>query len=186
MELIDIFLIALGLAMDSFAVSIAAGLILRKCKLKESLPIALYMGLFQGIMPVLGWLAGKELSKYIKEYDHWIAFILLFAIGGKMIYENLIKGNPHCFNPRKHFVLLGLALATSIDALIIGVNFGIMKVSLATPAIIIGVTTFILSLSGVYLGGKFQKLYYFKVETIGGIVLIGIGLKILIEHLMVN
>jgi len=184
MNFLDIFLIALGLAMDSFAVSITAGLILQKCKVKEIIPIALYMGLFQGIMPILGWLAGKELSKYIEAYDHWVAFILLFGIGGKMIYENVIKGNQRCFNPRKHLILLGLAFATSIDALIIGINFGIMDIVLAAPVIIIGTTTFILCLLGVYLGGKFQKLYNFKVEAIGGLVLIGIGLKILLEHLL--
>lgn len=183
MALIDMFLIAFGLAMDSFAVSITAGLILKKCKIKDVLPIAIYMGFFQGVMPVFGWLAGKELSQYIQNYDHWIAFALLVFIGGKMIYENAIKGNKHCFNPKKHIVLLGLAFATSVDALIIGVNFGILQMELVLPIIIIGLTTFSLSFVGVYLGSKFQKLYAFKMETIGGIVLIAIACKILFEHL---
>lgn len=183
MALFDIFLIALGLAMDSFAVSITAGLILKKCKIKDVLPIAVYMGFFQGVMPIFGWLAGKELAVYIESFDHWIAFVLLVGIGGKMIYENAIKGNKHCFNPRKHIVLLGLAFATSIDALIIGVNFGILQLELALPILIIGATTFALSFAGVYLGSKFQKLYAIKMETIGGIVLIGIGCKILFEHI---
>lgn len=183
MAFLDIFLIALGLAMDSFAVSITAGLILKKCKIKDVMPIAVYMGFFQGVMPIFGWLAGKELAQYIESFDHWIAFVLLVFIGGKMIYENAIKGNKHCFNPKKHIVLLGLAFATSIDALIIGVNFGLLRLELARPILIIGITTFILSFAGVYLGGRFQKLYAVKMETIGGIVLIGIACKIVFEHI---
>lgn len=186
MELFDIILIAIGLAMDSFAVSITAGLILQRCKPKDFLPIGLYMGIFQAGMPVLGWLAGTGLQKYIEAYDHWIAFGLLFIIGGKMVYENLIKGNPHCFNPRKQIVLLGLAVATSIDALIVGVNFGVMQISIIQPIIIIGCITAFLSALGVFLGKTFKKLYFFKLETIGGFVLIGIGVKILIEHTLLT
>jgi len=184
MDLIDIILIAFGLAMDSFAVSITAGLILQKCRPKDFLPIGIYMGVFQGGMPIIGWLGGTQLQTYISQYSHWIAFLLLFFIGGKMVYENLIKGNPHCFNPRKQKVLIGLAIATSIDALIVGVQFGIMKVPLTIPVIIIASVSLILSISGVYLGSKFKQLYSFKMETIGGLILIGIGSKILIENLM--
>lgn len=184
MDYLDICIIALGLAMDSVAISITAGLIMKNCKIKDVLPIAIYMGVFQGVMPLIGWVLGSNVAKYIQNYDHWIAFILLGIIGGKMIYETLMAKEGRCFNPKKHKVLLLLALATSIDALIIGVNFGLMNLTPIIPIIIIGVITFILSFIGVYLGNKFNKLYHFKVEAIGGVILIGIGLKILIEHII--
>ena len=184
MNIITIILIAFGLAMDAFAVSIASGVTLKCFKVGPAFRVAIFFGGFQALMPVLGWLAGSSFQQYIAAFDHWIAFGLLSFIGGKMIYESFLleKTGSNC-DPNKPTTIFLLAIATSIDALAVGLSFAVLNIQIIQPAIIIGIITFLLSLLGVYLGGKFGSLFENKIELIGGIVLIGIGLKILIEHL---
>jgi len=184
MNLVTITIIAFGLAMDAFAVSIASGVTLKRVRLSYALRIALFFGGFQAVMPLIGWLVGSSFSSYIAAFDHWVAFGLLAFIGGKMIYEStILKEAEKKTDPRKLIVLFVLAIATSIDALAVGLSFSVLQVQIVNPVIIIGVVTFLLSFLGVYLGGKFGSIFENKIEFIGGIILIGIGLKILIEHL---
>ncbi len=184
MDFITIFLIALGLAMDAFAVSIASGVTLKCFKAVPAFRMAIFFGGFQAIMPVLGWLAGSTFHNCIQAFDHWIAFGLLAFIGGKMIYESsfIEKTESKC-DPNSLSTVFILAIATSIDALAVGLSFSVLNVSIIQPVIITGIVTFLLSLLGVYIGGKFGSLFESKIELAGGIVLIGIGVKILIEHL---
>ena len=184
MNFVTIIIIALGLAMDAFAVSIASGVTLKCFKIGPALRVALFFGGFQALMPVLGWLAGSTFQHYIAAFDHWVAFGLLTFIGGKMIYESFIieKTENKC-DPNKLGIVFVLAIATSIDALAVGLSFSVLQVQIVNPVIIIGVITFLLSLLGVYIGGKFGSIFENKIELIGGIILIGIGVKILIEHL---
>jgi manganese efflux pump family protein len=136
-------------------------------------------------MPLIGWFLGFQIRNSIKEFDHWIAFILLLFMGGKMILESLKKEEEKKeFNPLKFLVLLGIAIATSIDALIVGVGFAFMKVDIATTIAIIGFITFIVSITGILIGKKTGNLFGKKAEILGGIILISIGTKILIEHLL--
>lgn len=185
MPFIEILLIAIGLSMDSLAVSIATGTL--SCKTKNHkrlfLKLALYMGFFQGFMPFVGWLIGSSFHKQIESFDHWIAFILLFLIGGKMIFEGL-KGNHEekKMDCNSHKTLIFLALATSIDALAVGVSFAMLNISILFPVIVIGITTLFFSLLGSYFGFKFGNKVNLKIEIIGGLILIGVGLKILLEH----
>ena len=184
MNFITIIIIAIGLAMDAFAVSIASGVTLKRFKARPALRVALFFGGFQALMPVLGWLAGTSFQHYIAAFDHWVAFGLLTFIGGKMIYESfLIEKTENNCDPNNLATVFILAIATSIDALAVGLSFAVLNIQIIQPVIIIGVITFLLSLLGVYLGGKFGSLFENKIELIGGIVLIGIGFKILIEHL---
>lgn len=143
------------------------------------------MAVFQGVMPLLGWLAGNTFENSIKGVDHWVAFILLTIIGGKMIYEGIKnKGNEgNCFCPSNNTVLAGMALATSIDALIVGIGFGLLDVPILQPVLIIGSITFLFSASGVWIGHKIGNRFNSGLEIAGGLILIGLGLKILIEHL---
>ncbi|MDO9578187.1 MAG: manganese efflux pump MntP family protein [Candidatus Cloacimonadales bacterium] len=185
MDFITILLIAVGLAMDAFAVSIASGVTLKCFQFRPAFRIALFFGGFQAVMPALGWLAGSGFKKYIESYDHWVAFVLLAFIGSKMIYESFeIKKTESRFNPNKLATVFILAIATSIDALAVGLSFSVLQVQIITPAVIIGIVTFLLSLAGVYIGGKFGSIFENKIELMGGLVLIGIGLKILFEHLL--
>lgn len=181
----EILIIAIGLSMDSLAVSITCGTILKCFHIRHIFRIALFMGLFQGIMPLIGWLAGKSFQQYIENFDHWIAFGLLSYLGGKMIYEGIFSKEEECkcLDPTKMVTLLTLAIATSIDALVVGLSFAFLKIEVIGPVIIIGFTTFILSFIGAAFSSKFGQRINLKMELIGGIILIGIGLKILIEHL---
>lgn len=185
MSIAEILLIAIGLSMDSLAVSITCGVILKKFRIKHIFRIALFMGFFQGIMPLLGWLAGASFQKYISDYDHWIAFGLLSVLGSKMLYEGIFSKDDESkrFDPTKAATLLGLALATSIDALAVGVSFAMLKIEVIEPIVVIGITTFLLSFIGATFSSKFGHRINLKMEILGGIVLIGIGIKILIEHL---
>lgn len=183
-ELYPIILIAIGLAMDAFAVSITSGITIQCLRLRHAFRIALFFGLFQAIMPVIGWLAGMSLRNYVERYDHWLAFGLLVFIGGKMIYEAVwVREIEKKCDPLNLVVLLGLAVATSIDALAVGVTFAFLKIKVFTPAVIIGVITFIISFSGVFIGNKVGGRLGSKMEVFGGIILIGIGVKILLQHL---
>jgi len=180
----SIIFIAFGLAMDAFAVSISSGLTIKYLRIADALKIALFFGLFQAIMPIIGWSAGLSFRDYISSIDHWIAFTLLSIIGLKIIYESLkIEGKRQKLNPLNIYVLLMLSIATSIDALAVGLSFSCLRSSIILPSIIIGSITFLLSIFGVYFGNRFGNNLKKKVEIIGGLILIGIGIKILIEHL---
>jgi putative Mn2+ efflux pump MntP len=184
MGLITIIIIALALAMDAFAVSIVSGTAYGKLKVKHALRMALSFGAFQAFMPLVGSLAGLTIRDHIAEYDHWVAFGLLAAVGGKMIYESFkIKPSEENFNPSSVVVLLLLSVATSIDALAVGITLSFLQVSIALAVTIIGVVTFALSYLGVYIGKKIGHFFENKIQAIGGLVLIALGLKILIEHL---
>ena len=183
MGIITILLIAVGLAMDSLAVSISGGIVMRPFCMRQSLRQALTMGGFQGGMTLLGWLMGVSFSSYITTFDHWIAFILLGFLGGKMIYESF-EEEETTISSFSTKTLLTLGVATSIDALAVGVSMAFLKTSIYFPAFIIGFVTFALSLIGVIGGYRFGKIKGINVELFGGIILIAIGVKILIEHLM--
>ncbi len=182
MNFLDIVAVAFALAMDCFAVAITTGLTMKKPDIKIILLMALYFGGFQGIMPVLGWFAGNGFAIAIASIDHWVAFALLAFIGGNMIRQSLSDEKIESYVPSNHKTLFGLAVATSIDALVVGVNLGLMHNSLTIPAIIIGVVSFVLTIAGVYMGCYFKRICKMNFELIGGIVLIVIGIKILIEH----
>jgi len=184
MSIIEIIIIAIGLSMDAFAVSITLGLSTEKAGIKECAIPGLYFGLFQALMPLIGYFGGISFSDKIQHLDHWVAFVLLGFIGGKMIKESFSKDEEKTHeNPFKFVKMLILAVATSIDALVIGVTFAFFKINIFIAIAIIGFTTLIISMCGVKIGrtvgGKFKS----KAELIGGIVLVGIGVKILIEHL---
>ncbi len=184
MVYLSILIIAIGLAMDSVTVSVSCGLILMNYTHKSALRIAVYMGMFQGIMPLAGWLLGSSLKQYIQAYDHWIALVILTALGGKMIYEYFnSKDEFKCFDPTSHKVLTGLAIATSIDAMAVGITFGIIELSLLWSCTIIGIVSFGLSFLAVYMGSIFRtRIQKIPFDLIGGIILILIGLKIYVEH----
>lgn len=182
--MITILAVAFGLAMDAFAVSIASGTTIKQLKLEHALRIALFFGGFQAFMPVLGWLAGGAVSEAVKSVDHWIIFGILGFIGGKMIYESRrMKEDEDKFDYTKVSVLLFLSLATSIDALAVGFSFAFLDISIIKPVAVIGGVTFLLSLLGVYLGDRFGHLFESRIEVIGGGLLIGVGIKVLAEHL---
>ncbi len=184
MNILEVILIGLGLSMDAFAVSLTSGFAINNLKIKHACTIAFAFGLFQAVMPLIGWLAGTTLKSYITSVDHWIAFGLLLFIGGKMIYEaHVIDEAEKNTDPLNIVVLLTLAIATSIDALAVGITFAFLKVTIFGPAVIIGMITFVICFAGVYIGKRFGSLFEKKMEIFGGIVLITIGLKILIEHL---
>lgn len=185
MNFITILLIAIGLSMDSLAVSISGGICMKPFCIKKSLKMALTMGIFQGGMTWLGWAMGIHFSNYITNFDHWIAFILLGYLGGKMVYESFKEeeGTQISFSNK---ILLTLGVATSIDALAVGVSMAFLKTTIWFPVSIIAFTTFSLSFSGVVCGFRFGKIKGLKVELLGGLILIAIGIKILIEHTLMG
>ena len=185
MQLGTILVIAVGLAMDALAVSIVTGSVYKEFQLRHALRMALFFGGFQALMPVIGFLAGLGLMNYIAAYDHWVAFALLFFVGGKMIYESLrMSAAERSRDPSSLPVLLLLSFATSIDALAVGITLSLLKAPIAWAVTIIGTVTFVLSFSGVYIGKRFGRFFESKVEIVGGLVLIAIGIKIVVEHLM--
>lgn len=181
--MIIILLISLGVAMDAFAVAISSGTIIRTPKLRDAIKIAGAFGFFQIIMPAIGWLIGSGLSYFIARIDHWLAFIILLIIGSKMLWKAMKKKDEKIIDPLNPYVLLILAIATSIDALVVGISLPIIKVPLITTLIVMGLITFIFSFIGVFIGEKLGHIVGEKCEIIGGLILIGIGTKILIEHL---
>ncbi|MFC1502172.1 manganese efflux pump MntP family protein [bacterium] len=185
MNFLTIVVIAIGLAMDAFAVSVASGFAIRELRIRHALRIAVFFGVFQAVMPIIGWLAGLSLRDWIIHVDHWIAFGLLGFIGIKMIVESSrLDPTRKKTDPLKLIVLLILAVATSIDALVVGLTFAILQVSIFIPILVIGLITFCLSFTGVYIGDHFGHFFERKIEIAGGVILIGIGIKILIEHLV--
>lgn len=184
---IEFLLIGVGLAMDAFAVSICKGLCMKKVNKKQALTIALFFGAFQALMPFLGWALGTQFEQYIVSFDHWIAFILLAFIGGQMIKEALSGDEEEIVCPVDPKLdlkeLFMLAIATSIDALAVGITFALLRYPIVEAITIIGVVTFFICIAGVYVGNFFGTKYKKKAELAGGIILICIGTKILLEHL---
>ncbi len=182
MGLFDLFLIAVGLSMDAFAVAICKGLSVKKVSIKHGIIVGLYFGGFQAGMPLLGYFLGSSFSKYIEAFDHWIAFVLLGIIGFNMIRESREKEEE--LNASFGFkAMFPMAVATSIDALAVGVSFAFMRVQIGWAVTFIGVITFTLSAIGVKIGNHFGAKYKSKAELFGGFVLIVLGIKILLEHL---
>ena len=183
MGIIELFLIGVGLSMDAFAVSICKGLSVRKLRLSHMLLAGLYFGVFQALMPVVGYFLGASFAGLIESYDHWITFFLLALIGGNMIRESRADEDEEQnadFSPR---AMLPLAVATSIDALAVGVSFAFLQVRILPAVGLIGVTTFCFGVAGVKIGNLFGARYRAKAEFTGGVILILIGAKILLEHL---
>lgn len=184
-DLFSIILIAFGLSADAFAVSVSSGMTLKGVKIQDAVRIATFFGGFQAFMPVVGWWAGMGFRDAIAFFDHWIAFGLLALIGGKMIYEALHPDGDedNVRDPRNIYTLLLLAIATSIDALAVGLGFSLLSISISLPVILIGVITFAMSFCGVLLGKKLGEWFSNQVEIIGGCILILISTKILFLHL---
>ncbi len=186
MELASSILIGTGLAADAFAVSLSSGLLIKNLKVHKAIKIALFFGGFQYLMPLIGWLLGFFFRDILIAVDHWIAFGLLALIGSKMIYESCTKQEEEVnFNPTDNYTLFGLAIATSIDALAVGLGLSVIKTSILQAAAIIGIVTFGLCFLAVFIGHSFGSFFKDKIGILGGSVLILIGFKILFEHLFV-
>ena len=183
MGLIELFLIAVGLSMDAFAVSVCKGLAMPKCTFKEAAIVGLWFGGFQALMPAIGYILGAQFQEAIASIDHWIAFVLLALIGGNMIHEALDNDEEEADASLDVKTMFLLAVATSIDALAIGITFAFLKVNIIPAVCFIGIVTFIISFAGVKIGNVFGARYKNKAEIVGGIILILLGLKILLEHL---
>jgi putative Mn2+ efflux pump MntP len=182
MDLIMV-LVALGLALDSFSVSVTNGLASSRFESRRALTTGAFFGLFQALMPLVGWLAGVHLTGLISGFDHWIAFLLLTAIGCRLILDavrNDAKSSAGSWGLR---ALLTLSIATSIDALAVGLTLSVLQLPLAATVIVVGIVTFSLSVLGVYLGGKIRRLVSHRVGILGGLILIALGMKILVDHL---
>ncbi len=184
LDLLTIVLIAIGLAMDAFAVSIAKGIVISHRRRRTAIMLASFFGGFQMFMPVIGWYAGQGLKDIIAGVDHWIAFGLLALIGSKMIYDSTKKDKENTEQTLRIHTLLTLAIATSIDALMVGLSFAFLQTSLIEPILLIGIITFSLSILGFYFGCGIGRLFGNKIKVIGGLILIGIGIRILLEHLL--
>ena len=183
MDLIELFLIAVGLSMDAFAVSVCKGLAMPKCTFKKAAIVGLGFGGFQALMPAIGYILGAQFQEAIASIDHWIAFVLLALIGGNMIHEALDNDEEEADASLDVKTMFLLAVATSIDALAIGITFAFLKVNIIPAVCFIGIVTFIISFAGVKIGNVFGARYKNKAEIVGGIILILLGLKILLEHL---
>lgn len=184
MDLVSTVVLACGLAMDALAVSICSSITIKEIKWKHALTFGLFFGVFQAGMPLVGWLVGISFRELIQGIDHWIALGLLGLIGGKMIWESFKDCDTLGNNPLKLHVLLSLSVATSIDALAAGVSFGVLKLKILMVITVIGAVTFVLSTIGARIGYRLGCHFGDRVELIGGIILIGIGIKIVIEHLV--
>jgi len=186
MNLIELLIISIGLAMDATAIAVCKGLNMKKINCKYGIILAVFFGIFQAGMTAIGWVLGKQFEQYIVIIDHWIAFVLLSIIGIKMILESLKKEKEETEETKIDIKeMLILAIATSIDALAIGITFSFLQVNILIATSLIGIVTLVLSFLGVILGYKFGAKHKAKAELIGGIVLILIGIKILIEHLSI-
>ena len=187
MTWLNVLGIAIGLAMDAFAVSVAAGLTLRQLTFRRVFRLAFHFGLFQFLMPVVGWLAGRTVSEYIHAYDHWLAFGLLSFVGGKMLWEAWRSGGDkkRPDDPTRGWLLVTLAVATSIDALAVGLSMAFLRVSIWAPSIVIGLVAATLTCVGMWIGRRFGDRFGKWADIAGGIVLLAIGARILISHLCV-
>ena len=184
-EVMTICGIAVGLAMDAFAVSVASGSVFKELHIRHALRMAFFFGAFQAVMPLLGYAAGQTFADYIENYDHWVASVLLTLIGGKMIYEaftiEAVEKKPQ--DPSNLLVLLMLSIATSIDAMAVGITLSLVTGHIFAAVIIIGIVTFGLSYAGYAIGKRIGHFFENKIEILGGLILLAIGLKILITHL---
>lgn len=183
MDLLSLFILAVGLSMDAFAVSICKGLAMDRVTLKKAGIVGLWFGGFQALMPAIGYLLGSQFEQFITAIDHWIAFVLLGLIGASMIKEALSKDEEHATASLDVKTMFLLAVATSIDALAVGVTFAFLQVNILAAVLFIGMTTLILSMIGVKVGNVFGLRYKAKAEIAGGVILILMGIKILLEHL---
>lgn len=184
MDIITLLGIAIALAMDAFAVALSAGLILPKLTGRHLFRLGFHFGLFQALMPILGWLAGVSVRQQIEAFDHWLAFGLLTLVGGKMLWEAWQgdDGKEREDDPTRGLSLIMLSIATSIDALAVGLSLAVLGVTIWTPALVIGITAGVLTICGMLLGRRVGRRWGSRVEILGGLILIAIGLKILIEH----
>lgn len=188
MDTLTLFGIAVALAMDAFAVALSAGLFLPQLTGRHLFRFGFHFGLFQAMMPILGWLAGVSLRQQIEVFDHWLAFTLLALVGGKMLWEAW-RGDadkPREDDPTRGLSLIMLSIATSIDALAVGLSLAVLGITIWTPALAIGITAALLTICGMLLGRKIGQHWGTKVEILGGLILIGIGFKILLEHTLLQ
>lgn len=183
MNIAELFIIAVGLSMDAFAVSVCKGLAMKKCTMKKAGIVALYFGFFQALMPLVGYLLGVQFKGLITSIDHWITFVLLSVIGLNMVREAFSEEEEEESDSLEVREMLGLAVATSIDALAVGVTFAFLEVSIVSAVSFIGVITFVICVAGVKIGNVFGARYKSKAELAGGLILIIMGVKILLEHL---
>ncbi len=183
MGALEVVLIAIGVAMDSFAISICKGLSMKKMSWKKACIVGAYFGIFQALMPLIGYFLGTSFESLVTQIDHWIAFVLLAFIGGKMLKEAFDKDTEGCNDSIDFKTMVVLAIATSIDALAVGITFAFLKVNLPLAILMIGIITFIICVIGVKIGNKFGDKYERKAEVVGGLILILMGIKILLEHL---
>lgn len=184
MDGLTLFGIAVALAMDAFAVALAAGLTLPNLTGRHLFRFGFHFGLFQALMPICGWLAGNSLRQYIEVFDHWLAFLLLIAVGGKMIHDARAeaKAQKPANDPTRGVSLVMLSIATSVDALAIGLSLAVLGIKIWTPALVIGLTAGVLTLVGMLLGRRISSFWGPRVEVLGGLLLILIGVKIVLEH----
>lgn len=184
MTFLEILLLALALALDAFAVSVASSSSGRISDKRASFRLSFHFGLFQALMPIIGWSIGSGVSKVVEDFDHWIAFTLLLLVGLKMIHESFnAEDSKKDFNPSKGWTLIILSLATSIDALVVGFSLALLNTEIIYPSILIGIVTSALSLLGINLGKSFGNRFGKKMEITGGLIIIAIGLKILLSHI---
>lgn len=188
MDNLSLIGVALALAMDAFAVALAAGLSLSTLTGRHLFRLGWHFGLFQAMMPVLGWLAGLTVQQWIADYDHWVAFVLLSLVGGKMIHEALSEADEDRppGDPTKGLTMVMLSVATSIDALAVGLTLAMLGVDIWKPALVIGLVAGILTVAGMLLGRRISSHWGPRVEIFGGLVLFAIGLKILLEHTLLQ
>ena len=185
MGILELVLIAIGLAMDAFAVSICKGLSMKKMSWKKAIIIGGYFGAFQGLMPVIGYFLGTSFERFVTKIDHWIAFGLLGFIGINMLKEAFGNETENCNDNVDLKTMVVLAIATSIDALAVGITFAFLKTNIVLASLIIAIITFAVCIIGVKIGNKFGDKYERKSETVGGLILIFMGIKILLEHLSI-
>ena len=184
MTIITLFILAIGLSFDTYAISISSGIARKQIVFKEAFIIASVFGFFQALMPVLGWLGGVSIKTYIESFDHWIAFGLLGIIGVKMIIESFKNEEEKQFNPLNPRVMITMAIATSIDALAVGVSLAIVEVNMLFAFLIIGFVTFLVAMLGMLFGKKIGGKLGRRMEILGGIILIAIGIRIIAEHFL--
>jgi putative Mn2+ efflux pump MntP len=185
MSLLTIFILAVGLGVDAFSVAIGIGATNNKKSWAPVLRLAAAFGIFQFVMPIIGWLAGLTVVEVMASFDHWIAFALLALVGGKMIWEGFEKeSDEKKADQTRGWPLFMLSIATSIDALAVGFSFSILKMPVVFPAIVIGIVCFLMTVTGMIFGEALAKIFGKKVEIFGGLVLIAIGIKILIDHMV--
>ncbi len=186
MNFVSILLIAIGLGMDALSVAVATGVLLGKPSFAASFRMSFSFGFFQFMMPLIGWSAGRAVSSFIESLDHWVAFGLLLVVGGKMIFEAFREkeaGKTSTADPTRGWTLLMLSIATSIDALAVGLSLAFLGEAIFFPSVVIGIIAFAMTWVGMVTGEKAGTYLGRKVEIVGGLILIGIGIKILVEHL---